>query len=869
MKYLNFALIGFILVTASGCFDDHLISETGFREKVNASFSETQVIAGKRSEQLFAVFRNDLTTRQIEALKFLYAYMPLNDLADYTGEFFLANADLSLKARDEAPWGRSVPEDIFLHYVLPVRVNNENLDSFRIVCYDEIMTRIRDKRNLVDAALEINHWCHEKVTYQASDSRTSAPLSTMLSARGRCGEESTFTVAALRTAGIPARQVYTPRWAHTDDNHAWVEIWDNGKWYYMGACEPEPVIDRGWFTEPARRAMLVHTKAFGHYHGDEIVMNRHEKYAEINTLPKYAVTRQIYVKTIDQEGKPVRNAIVEYQLYNYAEFYPLAAVPTDDNGVSTFITGLGDLLVWGRSEDNFDFRKISVQAVDTVMLTLGSNHEPRNIDIDLEVPLARSPLPAPSAELSEANKKRIETENAVRNKYIGSWISTEETAEFSRQFGKDSSRVTRIIKKSMGNYGSIMKFLEQTSDTLWPLAVSLLEVVAEKDLRDTRENILDDHLSFSVPYFRNSVNDSLFIQYIMNPRISNEILTSWRNHFLMKLPEELKSAAPDSPHMITEWFNDSIVIDDFNNYSKTALTPIGVSELKISDSRSRSICFVAVCRSLGLPARLEPGSLVPQYWYNASWQDVYFSDQKQPGTQKGYIRFSSDDTNPVPEYYTHFTIARFSNGRYNTLEYDFNRRVNTFSEELQLDPGHYMMVTGNRRSDGRILTGITFFDLTEGEHRKINVKLRKDLSPPEILGNIDMEKVLSFLPAGSPADKGVAIVWIDPLTEPAKHILNDLPLLKNELDASKIQFVFISESPVENKEMLPENALFFSTGDHPPDDLISLPTRDFGTPLLIVADDRGSILLISEGYRIGIGEQILKATNYQQPATSN
>jgi hypothetical protein len=143
---------------------------------------------------------------------------------------------------------------------------------------------------------------------------------------------------------------------------------------------------------------------------------------------------------------------------------------------------------------------------------------------------------------------------------------------------------------------------------------------------------------------------------------------------------------------------------------------------------------VAACRSLGIPARLEPGSLVPQYWLGSSWNDVYFADQVKPGTQKGYIRFRSDDANPVPEYYTHFTIARFSNGRYNTLEYDYYRRINTFSEELQLDPGHYMMVTGNRLSDGKILASITFFDLMEGEHRLIDVSLRKDLSLPDISG---------------------------------------------------------------------------------------------------------------------------------------
>lgn len=76
-----------------------------------------------------------------------------------------------------------------------------------------------------DAILEVNHWCHEKATYQPSDARTHSPLATVYTAIGRCGEESTFLVAALRAVGIPARQIYTPRWAHTDDNHAWVEAW--------------------------------------------------------------------------------------------------------------------------------------------------------------------------------------------------------------------------------------------------------------------------------------------------------------------------------------------------------------------------------------------------------------------------------------------------------------------------------------------------------------------------------------------------------------------------------------------------------------------------------------------------------------------
>jgi transglutaminase-like putative cysteine protease len=103
-------------------------------------------------------------------------------------------------------------------------VNNEQLDSARVVFYKELKDRVKSL-SLYDAILEVNHWCHEKAVYMPSDARTSSPLATVSTAYGRCGEESTLLVAALRSVGIPARQVYTPRWAHTDDNHAWVSLY--------------------------------------------------------------------------------------------------------------------------------------------------------------------------------------------------------------------------------------------------------------------------------------------------------------------------------------------------------------------------------------------------------------------------------------------------------------------------------------------------------------------------------------------------------------------------------------------------------------------------------------------------------------------
>ena len=641
--FLKF-LIALLLTLNAGCNGKNLISNKEYLAVVEKSFIERKRLAANRESELFSVFNQKLSLNQTEALKFLYAFMPLSDLADYTGDFFLANTDISLRAKQESSWGKDIPEDIFLHYVLPCRINNENLDSFRIAYYDEIMDRVRDK-DVMEAALEINHWCHEKVSYQPADSRTSAPMSTILSARGRCGEESTFTVAALRTAGIPARQVYTPRWAHSDDNHAWVEIWYNGEWYYMGACEPEPILDMGWFTEPARRAMLVHTKSFGAPAGNENSINSHENYTEVNSLSKYAVTKRIFVKVIDKEGMPINNAKVEYQLYNYAEYYPIAAVPTNEDGISQFETGLGDLLIWANKNDDFNYRKISVNETDTLILTLNRKAEGNyNIDLDLDVPVTLSPLAGPATELIELNAKRINDENILRQKYIDTWIRPDEARTLGLELSIDTLKMMNIFARSMGNYSEIRNFMINTPDSLKSLAVSLLEIISDKDLRDMKEYTLSDHLEFSSrPSLLAGEQDyNMYLNYILNPRIANEIIVAWRSYLRDKLPSQLLLKAAADPNLIVKFINENIKILDTENYYKTPLTPKGVFELKVSDSGSRSIYFVAICRTLGIPARLEPGSNIPQYFSHNAWNDVFFSDQTQSGHKKGYIKLISN-----------------------------------------------------------------------------------------------------------------------------------------------------------------------------------------------------------------------------------
>ena len=430
-----FALLFMLLIGTACNKQQHFISDNAFRAEVEKDFQAKQ--AALPDGDLFAVFNQEMTPQEKEALTFLYAYMPIGDITDYDGKLYLDNIRSSFQAKQEMPWGDSIPEDIFRHFVLPIRVNNENLDESRMVFFDELKDRVKGMY-LYDAVLEVNHWCHEKVIYTPSDARTSSPLASVKTAYGRCGEESTFTVAALRSVGIPARQVYTPRWAHTDDNHAWVEAWVNGKWYFLGACEPEPILNLGWFNGPAYRGMLMHTKVFGKYNGPEEVMLETDGYTEINVIDNYAPTGKAIVTIVDADGKPVPDADVEFKIYNYAEFYTVANKKTDAEGKTFLTAGKGDMFVWATKDGKFGFDKVSFGKGDvTIKLDKKPGDAIEAVALDV-IPPVEGSIPAEvTPEQKETNAARLLEEDAIRNKYVATFYTEEKAEALAKELGID------------------------------------------------------------------------------------------------------------------------------------------------------------------------------------------------------------------------------------------------------------------------------------------------------------------------------------------------------------------------------------------------------------------------------------------------
>ena len=868
-KILISASIFALSLTANA--QGQFISDTNYRNTVENIFKERVKTVGKT---FYNTQKENLTADEQEALKFLYAYMPLADVTDYPTSFFADNVRMSFKARKEMPWGKNVPELLFRHFVVPIRVNNEALDNARSVFYNELKDRIKGM-SMMDAIIEVNHWCHEKVTYQPSDARTSAPLATLKTATGRCGEESTFAVAALRAVGIPARQVYTPRWAHTDDNHAWVEAWADGKWYFLGACEPEPVLNLGWFNAPASRAMLMHTRAFGDYNGPEEVMLRTSNFTEINLTSNYAPVAPIDFYVKDSEGKPVENARVEFKIYNYAEFFTAVTKYTDANGHTSLSAGIGDLVVWASKDGKYTYQKVSFGKDKETILTLPggaptssvgaleTSAPPKCTYLDIVPPKEDPQLPYVSDEMHKENQRRFALEDSIRKAYTATFPTMEEAKRINE-------RGAEYIFKSRGNKQTIVDFIKRHSDNE-DRVMGILATLSDKDLRDITTEILEDSY--------NATTDQL------SPRVEDELITiPFKQYFEKAFSKKAADAFRADPMKLVEWIKKNIRLNPDKKALRIAQTPVGVMKSKITDERSRDIFFVDVARSLGIEAQKDAVTGKIQYKKNGEWQDVKFdntAEKTSTAAALGTIVLAYEPTKLLdnPKYYSHFTISRIENGTAQLLNFDEGQAdmgngttwSNTFKNGYKLDAGTYMLTTGTRLANGSVLASNRIFEIKKGQTTTLPLEIRQNTNEVTVIGSFNSEslvtkdgKEVSLL---SQTGRGYYVVGILGVgQEPTNHALHDIEKMKEAFEAWGRPVVLLFESEADAAKFnhdefpgLPSTVQFALDKDGSIRKQIAREMKlmnEKQMPMFIIADTFNRVVFVSQGYTIGLGEQM-------------
>ncbi|MDR2117910.1 MAG: transglutaminase domain-containing protein [Tannerellaceae bacterium] len=874
-RFLSLSLVAILFAAGISCSDKHFISDDAYRAQVEKDFEAKKAMLPHGD--LFAVFNTaNLTLEEKEALLFLYAYMPVADITNNDGTLYLEHVRSSLQTRKEMEWGNRIPETIFRHFVLPVRVNNEDLDSARMVFHDLLKDRIRGL-SMREAVLEINHWCHEHVVYTPTDMRTISPLNIMKTAWGRCGEESTFTVTALRSAGIPARQIYTPRWAHTNSNHAWVEAWVDGEWYFFGACEPEPVLNLGWFNGPAYRAMLLHTRVFGKYDGQEEIMAKTANFTEINVLQNYAPTAKGVVRVVDADNRPVQGATVEFMIYNSTSFSSVLTEQTDGQGQCALTAGKGDLFVWVSKDGKVGHSKLSFGRDELVTVVLDRRPDQLNgFDLDIVppieglVPTAEEVTPEMRAE----NDRRLAEEDSIRGVYAATFLNEETAKAEAGKLGIAGQPVIEYLTASRGNWKELIEFLSGVEAEKRETAVSLLGVISRKDLQDTPASVLKAHWDEAI----NSESD-FFVNYILNPRVGSEKLTAYKRTLREAFDEAFIEQARQNPEHLVEWCKNELTIIDELNPQRIMANPVGVLKARVCDVGSREVFFIALCRSFGIPARVEPVARKIQY-FSDRWHNVDLSGVTEVNLPQGTATATFTHPTaliPDPVFGNHFTISVINNeGKLQSRNYrgQGGRWSRLLKEPLKMDIGTYMLLSGTRMASGSVLAHVEFFTVEEGKNTQTDLLIRESKDDVQVIGSMDPEAL--YQPAGDGAPKsilattgrGYFIVGIlGARQEPTNHAMNDIAHVAEDLNewGRSLVLLFPDEKGLQQfdaKEFkgLPDAIAYGIDISGVAATLARSTNLPNATtlPIFAIADSFGRIVFISQGYTIGIGEQMLK-----------
>jgi hypothetical protein len=158
----------------------------------------------------------------------------------------------------------------------------------------------------------------------------------------------------------------------------------------------------------------------------------------------------------------------------------------------------------------------------------------------------------------------------------------------------------------------------------------------------------------------------------------------------------------------------------------------------------------------------------------------------------------------------------------------------------------------------------------------INVVIRQDFTPIIPFGKINplATKFIDYhnnntIPLSNLiSTKGCIMVWIDPDKEPPKHVMVDIPAVKSLIENWGGGMVFLlagnkvsSSFKPANFPNLPKQSKFaFDKDSNLLLHIDKLRKTNSGSnfPVIAISDKNGNLLYYSEGYKIGIGEQIAK-----------
>ena len=364
------------------------------------------------------------------------------------------------------------------------------------------------------------------------------------------------------------------------------------------------------------------------------------------------------------------------------------------------------------------------------------------------------------------------------------------------------------------------------------------------------------------------------------------MLTPYKAFFEKAIPEADKAAFKEDWNKLAAWVSENIKVDANCNLGGSPISPAGVWNARVADAHSRNIFFVSMARSLGIPSRIDEVTGKVQLISNDGVTDVDFEATAPAETKTGKFMATYKPIKSLsdPKYYSHFSISKLTDaGTLQLLNYDEGdvdmgagaTWSNLLKNGTALDEGNYMMVTGTRLANGGVLANLEFFPIEAGKTTKVDMVMREAQDDVQVIGNFNSESMYKVLGTDemksilNTTGRGYFVVAVLGVNqEPTNHALRDIAELAKDFEEWGRSMVLLFPSEEDYAKFrpqdfpgLPKTITFGIDKDAAIQNQIAKNMKLSNKtilPMFIIGDTFNRVVFVSQGYTIGLGEQMMK-----------
>ncbi len=688
-------------------------------------------------------------------MAFLIAYEEDAKLAATAPEIIISNYTEILQLLESEPL--SYTPEFFLSYVAKQSVSDERITAYRKAMLEDGLSRALLISDPLERFREVSSWCVQKLQFVQTSGRDQSPLDiTQKSLTGRCEEMQILLVAATRTVGIPSRPASTPWWAHTDNNHAWAEVYIDGAWHYTGDMDSAYWLDQTWFSGLVDKTVLILTQGSLPAQEDEVLIKgRYE--TVINSTRNYVGerTRDISIRCVDAKGSPMADTHISIMVYNWSSLRPITTLKADARGELKFSSGSGDFYISAYYAGKKALQLVKASEQQEIELTLVlSEKELEPVDAMLSYPANHKDyLSAP-----EAYREDVQSRKAIWQAQLDEWETRAKTSDLEDSLG--------VAINTRGNFPAYQTFREKYA----VVEDEFLELLASADPKFLWQA---DAALFEALYHFWLQQDPEAVPELFAPTAFYEELPEAR---ITKRGAELYPAnfvhkgkdAREVMENALRWLKRMYKIDEEKALSGLIRYDIAALQKNLTSYQYRLLA-ISILKASGIPAdftRLPDNILVyldeDWHYYNLK-EEAFAQDEKQTKASTFCeITIHDEDGIPLPVTSQQLSLSQYVDGAFYTLNSSFE----------ELGRGHFRVLIpaadlyfqfGYRVSGSQ--TALQLYPLSEGApkleiiaksyplswqpaNKEILALLEPELLEGEeliLLGNFDQENSLRVL----------------------------------------------------------------------------------------------------------------------------